>query len=151
MDVDRRAVLQAGGLVVVGGVAVACGSSPPGGASPAPSSPAASAAPAAPSASAAAAGAQGIARVSDVPVGGGLIIDDPAVVITQPTAGEVKAFTAICTHQGCLVSSVEGNQIICPCHGSRFSATDGSVVQGPATLPLQPAGIAVEGGSVVLA
>lgn len=151
MDVDRRTVLQAGGLVVVGGVAAACGSSPPGGASPAPSSPAAAAAPAVPSASAAAAGAQGIARVSDVPVGGGLIIDDPAVVITQPTEGDVKAFTAICTHQGCLVSSVEGNEIICPCHGSRFSATDGSVVQGPATLPLQPAGIAVEGGSVVLA
>ncbi len=96
------------------------------------------------------AGAQGLASVSDVPVGGGVIIDDPAVVITQPTEGDFKAFTAICTHQGCLVSSVESNEILCPCHGSRFSATDGSVIQGPATMPLQPAGITVEGGNVVL-
>lgn len=153
MDVDRRSVLQAGGLVVVGGVVVACGSSSSADGSTAASSPAAPASSAAPETSApgsSTAAAQGIASVSDVPVGGGLVIDDPAVVITQPTEGDFKAFTAICTHQGCLVSSVEGNEILCPCHGSRFSATDGSVIQGPATMPLQPAGIAVEGGSVIL-
>ena len=61
-----------------------------------------------------------MAQVSDIPVGGGVIIDDPAVVITQPAEGEVKAFTAICTHQGCLVSEVVDNEIICPCHGSQL-------------------------------
>lgn len=148
MDVDRRTVLQAGGLVVVGGMAVACGSSSSADASASPASPTAPASSPAPATSDA--GAQGLASVSDVPVGGGVIIDDPAVVITQPTEGDFKAFTAICTHQGCLVSSVESNEILCPCHGSRFSATDGSVIQGPATMPLQPAGITVEGGNVVL-
>jgi Rieske Fe-S protein len=126
----------------------ACGSSSSADATSAPAGPAASASTAAPASSAT--GAQGIASAGDVPVGGGVIIDDPAVVITQPTEGDFKAFTAICTHQGCLVSSVESNEILCPCHGSRFSATDGSVIQGPATMPLQPAGITVEGGSIVL-
>ncbi len=91
-----------------------------------------------------------MAQVSDIPVGGGVILAEPAVVITQPTEGDVKAFTAICTHQGCLVSEVVDNEIVCPCHGSRFSATDGSVIDGPATQGLQAAGVAVEGGSVVL-
>ena len=91
-----------------------------------------------------------MAQTSDIPVGGGLIIAEPAVVITQPTAGEFKAFTAICTHQGCLVSEVVNNEIICPCHGSRFSAADGAVLTGPAQTPLTAAGVTVDGGSVVL-
>jgi Rieske Fe-S protein len=72
------------------------------------------------------------------------------VVITQPSEGEVKAFSAICTHQGCLVSEVVDNEIVCPCHQSLFSAVDGSVIQGPATEPLPAAGITVDGGNVVL-
>jgi Rieske Fe-S protein len=151
VEVDRRTVLQAGGLIVVGGAVVACGG---GGAAEASSSAAASSAPAssaaASSAPASSAAAGAVANVSDIPVGGGVILDEPAVVITQPQAGEVKAFTAICTHQGCLVSEVVDNEIICPCHQSKFSAVDGSVITGPATAPLSAAGVAVEGGSVVL-
>lgn len=146
MEVDRRTVLQAGGLIVVGGAVAACGSS--GSADASSSAPASSAAASSAPASSAAAG--GVANVSDIPVGGGVILDEPAVVITQPTEGDVKAFTAICTHQGCLVSDVVNNEIICPCHQSKFSAVDGSVISGPATAPLTAAGVAVEGGSVVL-
>jgi Rieske Fe-S protein len=152
MHVDRRNVLQAGGIIAVGGLVAACSSS-----SSAESSSAAEASTAAPapaSSAASSAGAGGgapLAAVSDVPVGGGVIIDDPAVVITQPAEGDVKAFTAICTHQGCLVGEVLDNEIICPCHGSRYSALDGSVVNGPATAPLEAVGIAVEGESIVLA
>jgi Rieske Fe-S protein len=146
VEVDRRTVLQAGGLIVVGGAVAACGSS--GSADASNSAPASSAAASSAPASSAAAG--GVANVSDIPVGGGVILDEPAVVITQPTEGDVKAFTAICTHQGCLVSEVVNNEIICPCHQSKFSAVDGSVISGPATAPLTAAGVAVEGGSVVL-
>lgn len=146
MEVDRRTILQAGGLVVVGGAVAACGS---GGAAEASSGAPASSAPAS-SAAASSAAAGSVANVSDIPVGGGVILAEPAVVITQPQAGEVKAFTAICTHQGCLVSEVVDNEIICPCHQSKFSAVDGSVIAGPATAPLSAAGVAVEGGSVVL-
>ncbi|WP_022909774.1 Rieske (2Fe-2S) protein [Aestuariimicrobium kwangyangense] len=73
---------------------------------------------------------------SSIPVGGGIILTDAQIVVTQPTRGDFKAFTSICTHQGCPVTAVEGGQIACNCHGSRFSITDGSVVRGPATQPL---------------
>ena len=155
MEIQRRTVLQAGGVIAVGGLVAACSSG--GGESAATSAAADSgAASSAPSPSAiqpsasGGAGAGGVAQASDIPVGGGIIIDDPAVVITQPTEGDIKAFTAICPHQGCLVSEVVDNEIICPCHGSRFSASDGAVINGPAQEPLQPAGVAVEGGSVIL-
>jgi Rieske Fe-S protein len=151
MDVERRTVLQAGGLIAVGGLVAACSS---GGSDVAATSAAASApAASAPAASNAASGTTGgtvLAQVTDVPVGGGVIIADPAVVITQPADGDIKAFSAICTHQGCLVGEVADNEIICPCHGSRFSATDGTVLQGPAQSPLEAAPVTVENGSVVL-
>ena len=149
VDLERRTVLQAGGIIVVGGVVAACSSGSGESAGTAAGSTGSTAA-SGPAASASSAGGAGVAQVSDIPVGGGVILDDPAVVITQPTEGDIKAFTAVCTHQGCLVSEVVDNEIVCPCHGSRFSATDGSVIQGPAQTPLEPAGVAVEGGSVVL-
>ena len=135
MDIERRTVLQAGGLVAVGGLVAACSS---GSDEPASAAETASAA------------AGAVAQTSDIPVGGGIILDEPAVVVTQPAEGDFKAFTAICPHQGCLVSEVTDNEIICPCHGSKFSASDGSVLAGPAQVGLEPAGVAVEGGSVVL-
>ena len=86
--------------------------------------------------------------LADIPVGGGIIVSEPPVVLTQPTAGEVKAFTSICPHQGCKVSEVSNNEIYCPCHGSKFSALDGSVIQGPATEGLSAAAVAVDGTKV---
>ncbi|GAA3308429.1 hypothetical protein GCM10020295_70440 [Streptomyces cinereospinus] len=72
------------------------------------------------------------------------------MVVTQPTAGEYKAFSAKCTHQGCAVKDVTDGVIICPCHDSRFSATDGSVTQGPATQPLAAERITVAGDEIRL-
>lgn len=73
---------------------------------------------------------------SSVPVGGGFVDTTHNIVVTQPAAGTFKAFTAVCPHQGCTVKEVADNQIHCPCHGSIFSAQDGSVLTGPATAPL---------------
>ncbi|MGW2817155.1 Rieske (2Fe-2S) protein [Streptomyces sp. NPDC001415] len=92
-----------------------------------------------------------LGRTSDIPQGGGKIFAAQGVVVTQPTAGQFKAFSAKCTHQGCAVSSVSGGTINCPCHGSKFDVADGSVKGGPAPSPLPAAAISVEGGSIKLA
>jgi Rieske Fe-S protein len=160
---DRRCVLTvaaAGAVVALGGCATYGGQQAP--AAPASSAPAASAASgassgaasaaspgAAASPSAAAAPVAGIAALADIPVGGGKILAAQGVVLTQPTAGVVKAFSAVCTHAGCTVGDVSDGTINCPCHGSKFAIADGSVAGGPAPRPLPPIGVTVQGGQVV--
>jgi Rieske Fe-S protein len=92
-----------------------------------------------------------LASAADVPVGGCFVASDAKVVVTQPTEGDFKAFSAVCTHQGCLVETSSEGDIPCPCHGSKFSLDDGSPVAGPATAPLAPVDITVDGGSIVRA
>ncbi|MEU3106148.1 Rieske (2Fe-2S) protein [Streptomyces griseoflavus] len=98
-----------------------------------------------------AAGGAPLARTADIPEGGGKVFADRKVVVTQPSAGEFKAFSATCTHQGCAVKSVADGVINCPCHNSDFSITDGSVRGGPATKPLPAVEITVSGDSITLA
>jgi Rieske Fe-S protein len=92
-----------------------------------------------------------LAAAGEVPVGGGLVLDDDGMVVTQPEKGEFRGFSSTCTHQGCAVASVEGGTINCPCHGSRFSIADGSVTAGPATAPLPEVAVKVTGGQVTRA
>lgn len=83
-----------------------------------------------------------------VPVGGGKILASQQIVVTQPSKGDYKAFSAVCTHQQCLVTMVRQGVIICPCHGSEFSIKDGSVVRGPASAPLPSVQVEVDHGEV---
>ncbi|AIV37644.1 Rieske (2Fe-2S) protein [Streptomyces sp. MPA0124] len=92
-----------------------------------------------------------LAATADIPEGGGKVFPDQKVVVTQPAAGEFKAFSATCTHQGCAVKSVADGVINCPCHNSNFSITDGSVQGGPAPKPLPAVQITVSGDSIRLA
>jgi Rieske Fe-S protein len=92
-----------------------------------------------------------IGKTSEVPVGSGKIFAADKVVVTQPTQGDFKAFSAICTHQGCVVAEIKGNDIDCTCHGSKFSITDGSVVTGPATKPLESLKVTVSGSEISVA
>jgi len=96
-------------------------------------------------------GGTAFAQTGDIPVGGGKVFDQQKVVVTQPQAGTFKAFTAICTHQGCTVAEVRDGTINCPCHGSRFKVADGSVAIGPATRALRSIDINVEGTGIALA
>jgi Rieske Fe-S protein len=92
-----------------------------------------------------------LAKAADIEVGGGKVFTAEQVVVTQPESGTFKAFSAVCTHQGCIVSEVAAGTINCPCHGSKFKAADGSVANGPATSPLAAKKVTVKDGSIVLA
>lgn len=133
---SRRSVLIGAG--VLGAAALAgCGSK-------------SSAAAAKSSAGAPAAGA--LAQLSDIPVGTAIAATDGGkpIIICQPTAGQVHAFSAICTHMGCTVApSSSGKELDCPCHGSKYNATTGAVIGGPAPKPLPPVAVKVVNGAVV--
>jgi Rieske Fe-S protein len=154
----RRGVLAGVGLAGLAGAITACGagsaSSAPTASASAPASggatPAGSAGPATSAAAGSAPAANALGPTSKIPVGGGEIFPGPQVVVTQPTAGEFKAFSAVCTHMGCIVSQVSNGTIDCPCHGSQYSITTGAVVAGPAPRPLPAKLIKVSGGDVFL-
>lgn len=143
---SRRTVVASAGGVAAAGLLTACGSSTTSApsAAPTPAQPQ-------PSAGSGASGGTALGPAAGIPVGGGTVFADQDVVVTQPTAGEFKAFSATCTHQGCKVNAVANGAIDCPCHGSKFSITDGSVQGGPATRPLPAKQVSVDGDSVVLA
>ncbi len=96
---------------------------------------------------------QALVALADVPVGGGTVVDGPdgPVVVVRPTADEVRAFSAVCTHQGTTVGAPQGGTITCPNHGSQFAAATGEVTRGPAARPLPPIPVTVQGDQVVLA
>jgi Rieske Fe-S protein len=143
--IPRQKVLLGAGLGLLTAVVAACstyGKKPEAASesSTTTAAPPASGTPAAPAANA-------IAKTADVPVGSGVIVDK--VVVTQPSAGVFKGFSATCTHAGCTVNKVADGTIDCPCHGSKFNL-DGSVAKGPAQKPLETQAITVEGDSIVL-
>jgi Rieske Fe-S protein len=153
----RRGVLAGVGLVGLAGAITACSSSgssmSAAVADPATSSGTGASAASAPASASSAAGgtaAGALAATSDIPVGGGKIFDTQLTVVTQPTAGEFKAFSAVCTHMGCTVNQIAGGRIDCPCHGSEYSITDGAVLAGPAPRPLPAKTIKITGDSIFL-
>jgi Rieske Fe-S protein len=91
-----------------------------------------------------------LGQASDIPVGGGAIYTAAKVVVTQPASGQYKAFSAVCTHVGCIVNKVTNGTIDCPCHGSEFKITNGAVVTGPAPSPLPAKQIKIVDGQVIL-
>ncbi|WP_406204451.1 Rieske (2Fe-2S) protein [Kitasatospora sp. NBC_01560] len=125
------AVLAAGGTVALSGCASAGSSSAPKSSTPAkPKEPVV------------------VGPATDVPVGGGTVYREKKIVVTQPAEGQWEAFSAVCTHAGCVVDKVEDQLIKCPCHGSNFNFTTGARVEGPATKPLPEYQVVVEGGNL---
>ncbi len=98
-----------------------------------------------------AASGEALGDAADVPVGGCAVFADAKVVVTQPQEGTYKAFSAVCTHQQCLVTSSSEGHIPCTCHGSQFGLTDGAVLEGPATSPLAAVEITVTDGTITMA
>lgn len=149
----RRRLLAVGGTAGVGLAALAaCGGSgsdtPESSGGGATSSAPTSSAPAGPSAGTS---TQALAKLADVPVGSAVAATGPSgekLIVAQPSAGQVVAFSAVCTHQGCTVAPV-GKSLKCPCHGSVFDAATGKNLRGPAQRPLNPFAVRVSGGDVV--
>ncbi len=146
---SRRALLACAGAACVAALAGCARYNSNNGGIAGSSTPAAPASPS--SGPAASSGPPVLARTTDVPVGGGTILAGQKIVITQPKAGSFDAFTAVCTHAGCIVGTVAGGTINCLCHGSKFSIANGSVVNGPAASPLAPVSIRVQGTSIIQA
>lgn len=147
-EISRRAVLAGAGLAACAGIA-GCGKSSTPGASSATSSTPGATTPGAATTSAPSGPAVTVAKLADVPVGGGTLVtvDGKDLIVTQPKAGEVAVFRNACTHQGSKVA-VSGDKLVCPLHGSTF-ALDGSVLKAPATVPLKGGAARIEGDSIV--
>ena len=137
----RRSVVRGFGLAVAGGIAGFVAARRSDAAKARPATSAANAYGAAPTT-----GGDPLTSLDRVPVGGGLVIGN--VVLTRDAQGDVRGYSATCTHQGCKVDSIAGGKISCPCHGSAFNASTGAVMQGPATRPLPPVPVEVRDGSV---
>jgi cytochrome b6-f complex iron-sulfur subunit len=141
--ISRRAVLAAG-AVGAGAVALAAcsrsskpGATQPAGTQPAGSQPAAS--------------GNDLVKLADVEVGKCVSVklpDGKPGIVSRPTEDSAVAFSAKCTHMGCTVAPA-GSELHCPCHGSKYNALTGAVLQGPAPLPLTKIDVQVVSGEVV--
>jgi nitrite reductase/ring-hydroxylating ferredoxin subunit len=148
----RRTVLRGlaalGALGAAAGVLAGCGSDEPGATGSASSGSASEET--SPAGDSDAAGGGALAKAADVPVGGATVIAAQKIVVSQPTAGSFKAFSAVCTHKGCTVGVARGLDLKCPCHGSEFDAATGAVKKGPAAAPLAAKNVSVQGEDIVL-
>ena len=148
-SLPRRPVLAVGGVAAATALLAACGG---GGTTSAGSGSGSSAASASSSSgSGDPAGGGALVALSKVPVGGAVSAksaDGKPVIVAQPTAGKVVAFSAKCTHMGCTVAP-QGAKLQCPCHGSQFNALTGKVEHGPAQAPLADFPVKVQGQNVV--
>ena len=156
-DLTRRTILTLGSAGAVGGALALAGcaaDAPTDTSSPSATTPAPSVTdePAAEETTAPDAPPVGgdVAALADVPVGGSIdaTINGEPALIAQPTAGQVVAFSAVCTHQQCVVAAA-GSEFDCPCHGSRFDAATGDVINGRALQALSAIPVAVSGDRIV--
>lgn len=93
---------------------------------------------------------QQVAQLSNIPVGTAVSaeLDGEPIIVARPTADTAAAFSAVCTHMVCTVRPA-GKELHCPCHGSKYNAFTGAVINGPAPRPLPKIDVHVANGDVV--
>jgi cytochrome b6-f complex iron-sulfur subunit len=92
-----------------------------------------------------------VGTTADFPAGQAKVVpvNDKPVIVVNTVQGGIKAFSAICTHLGCIVEWDQGRQfILCPCHDGRFNAVNGAIISGPQPAPLPELALTVEGDAV---
>jgi cytochrome b6-f complex iron-sulfur subunit len=90
--------------------------------------------------------------LKEIPDGGAKFFEFEglAAVLVKQKGGGVAAFSAVCSHLGCIVQWQQAqNQFLCPCHGGQFSS-DGNVLGGPPPKPLTKLPFTVNGDSVTI-
>ncbi|NEA34924.1 Rieske (2Fe-2S) protein [Streptomyces sp. SID13031] len=142
--IERRAVLLAGGAATTAVLTGCIVQQAP----PTTASQPTSKAPVSQGTTAAEPGPAALAKVADIPAGGGVILKEQSLVLTKDASGKICAFSAICTHQGCVVTEVGDGTINCACHGSKFDATTGERVAGPAKAPLPAVAVKQRDGAI---
>ncbi|MEU8437056.1 Rieske (2Fe-2S) protein [Streptomyces sp. NPDC029216] len=90
-----------------------------------------------------------LGAAADVPVGGAKLFREQKLVVSCPAEGQYKAFSAQCTHAGCVLDKIDKGEGNCPCHGSRFDVTTGKVLRGPASDPLPAVPVKAENGKLI--
>jgi Rieske Fe-S protein len=145
-ETTRRGMLAGVGLAGLAGPLAGCS----GGSASTPNATASSSGAAGGSGQAAGRGGA-LTSTGAIPVGGGKIFVSERVVVTQPSRGQFKGFSAVCTHMQCIVDQIANGTINCPCHGSKFSITDGHVVAGPAPSPLPAQSLKIQSDQISLA
>ncbi len=92
-----------------------------------------------------------VGSVTDFTLNSGKVMSvaNKPVIVVNTAAGGLKAFSAICTHLGCIVKYHPDRQaIVSPCHNGVFNPANGNVISGPPPRPLPPYELAVKGGKV---
>ena len=149
-DPTRRTVVCGllAGLVAPVTLAACSSETPPAGAPSGGGSPSGSGSP-----GSAGAGGTALAKLADVPVGGGAIVTGPSgkILLVRPSENEVKGLDPVCPHAGVTVDKPAGGTITCSGHGSVFDAATGAMKKGPATTGLTPIAVKISGDSVVTA
>ncbi len=154
--ITRRVILTSATVGLAGASALAlaaCAPATPSGADAAVNNPPAPASTGGSTAAATgAAGSGSIVALADIPVGGAksVTFDGKGLLVAQPTAGTVVAFSSVCPHQGCAVAFAK-TDFECPCHGSAFALATGDVTNGPAQTGLTPVAVKVDGDQIVAA
>lgn len=136
---QRRAVLAAlPGIILLPGIASACGMTEP--AQPPSTVQQTTTVPAT------------TVPAAEIPVGTAkqFKAGDSTVIVAQPTEGEFVAYSARCTHQGGVVQVIEGMTLRCPLHGAEYDATDGRNTLAPAPRPLDVVPVSESGGQLTL-
>ncbi|MZD03500.1 Rieske 2Fe-2S domain-containing protein [Streptomyces sp. SID5785] len=91
-----------------------------------------------------------LGQAEDVPKGATKLFKDENVVVSRADDGTYKAFSTVCTHAGCPIRMLEGTELTCNCHGSKFDATTGKVLHEPATVPLTELKARAKGGKLIV-
>jgi Rieske Fe-S protein len=85
-------------------------------------------------------------------MGGAVLVRSTAGVflVSRVGASTFSAVDAVCSHESCTITGLDGSTYVCPCHGSRYNR-NGQVLAGPAKASLRQFATTFTDGVVTIA